>query len=209
MRKIVILLLLFSTILAACTAGGQTGAEPAVESGSEEVDVPALTLITPDSGEEYPAAESGYPAAPDTTAMPTGYPELAVVAPSGEVDLSDLTPVTPNSGLQVMPAPGRPNRTPTPQLSLVIEAVARDLNAVADVPIDEIKFISAEPVVWPNGALGCPADGMAYVEVQVDGMLITLEAAGQAYTYHTDGGQNFVLCQDGKPVSSGVLPQSR
>lgn len=207
MRKIVILLVLVSAMLTACTATGQTGAEPAVESGSEEVDVPALTLITPNSGEEYPAAETGYPAMPDAAAMPTGYPELAVVAPSGEVDLDDLTPVTPGTGPQVMPAPGRPNRTPTPQLSLMIEAVARDLNAVADVPVDEIKLISADPVVWPNSALGCPADGMAYAEVQVDGMLITLEADGQTYTYHTDGGRNFVLCLDAKPVSTGTVPQ--
>jgi hypothetical protein len=75
------------------------------------------------------------------------------------------------------------------------------------VAIDQIRLVSTEPMVWPDGGLGCPAEGMSYIQVQVEGMLITLEAEGQTYTYHTDGTSNFVLCEDGVPVSGGTIPR--
>jgi hypothetical protein len=47
---------------------------------------------------------------------------------------------------------------------------------------------------------------MAYAEVQVEGLLITLEAAGQAYTYHTGGMKSYVLCDGDQPLSTGEIP---
>jgi hypothetical protein len=49
---------------------------------------------------------------------------------------------------------------------------------------------------------------MNYTQALVEGYLLTLEAAGQTYTYHTAGAHSFVLCQNGAPVSSGSVPQS-
>ncbi len=212
MRNFILLFVILSAGLAACSAGGAADIESAaesVENEANEADLPALELVTPISDEAYPAppAEDGYPVSPVEAGLPTGYPEMTVVAPSGEVDLADLTPIAPDTTPQLMPAPGRPGMTPSPRQALMLEAVVRDLNVQTDVPVDEIRLVSAEPTVWPNGGLGCPAEGMAYIEVLVEGMLITLEAGGRTYSYHTDGGSNFTLCQDGVPISSGVVPQ--
>ena len=208
----VIMLMALAALLAACAAGGEPDA-------GEGADAEGLTieLVTPATGDgstgdgyppslaPTPATGSGYPAAPESAGQPTGYPELTVVAPSGEVDLGNLTPVTPDTTTpQVMPSPGRPGVTPP---STMLEAIVRDLGAQSDVPVDEITFVSAMPMTWPNGGLGCPAEGMAYIEVPVEGTLITMQAGGRDYTYHTDGDRNFALCVNGERVSSGVVPR--
>ena len=209
MHKIMMLAALLIALLAACTTGGQT--EPDVDSAGETADSdgPALELVTPSAGDDYPApaGDDAYPPAPDLAHMPTGYPELTVVAPSGEVDLAELTPAPPALGTpQVMPAPGRPGAVP-PQLAVMIEAIRLHLSGQSNQAVEAINFVSAEAVTWPNGALGCPAEGLSYIEVLVEGSRITLEAGGETYTYHTDGGRNFVLCREGRPVSTGVVPQ--
>lgn len=216
MRKLILwfTLLLLSALAACAPAGGS--AEPAAESATpgEEAETPALASSIRETVDSYPPAlapnqadESGYPSAPQLAAQPTGYPELTIVIPSGEVDLNDLTPVTPETtDPQVMPSPGRPG-APSPQLGVMLEAIARDLSAQTDIPADEITFISVEPMTWPNAGLGCPAEGTAYIEVQIDGMRITLQAGDEMYTYHTDGGRTFALCVDGERVSSGVVPR--
>lgn len=216
MRKLIlwVTLVCLSALAACAPAGGN--AEPATENDSpgEKTVTPALTPSDRETVEGYPpslgptqAGESGYPSAPQLAAQPTGYPELTIVIPSGEVDLADLTPVTPETtNPQVMPSPGRPG-APSPQLGVMLEAIARNLSAQTDIPADEITFISAEPMTWPNAGLGCPAEGTAYIEVQIEGMRITLQAGSQTYTYHTDGGRTFALCVDGERVSSGVVPR--
>lgn len=207
MQKFLILAALLMALLAACTGGGEI--EPDLEGADENNgDGPTLELVTP-SSDEYPAPESagGYPAAPDPAEAPTGYPELTVVAPSGEVDLSELTTVAPGDTTpQVMPSPGRPGVVP-PQLSIMVETIILHLSGQTDHAANEIRYVSSEFVTWPNGGLGCPAEGLNYIDVMVEGSRITLEAGGETYTYHTDGGRNFVLCQDGRPLSTGVVPQ--
>lgn len=203
-RKIVVVWLIGLLLLAGCNTLEPEMTEPT----AEENDVTAITLITPQSGAAYPEAgsQNPYPVSPVEALLPTGYPELTVVAPSGEVNPSELTPVPSDGTLQVMPSPGRPGPTPFPVPAAVITALTRHLATLADVPSDEIQVIDAEPMVWPNGGLGCPAEGVAYIEVPVEGQLITLEAGGDTFTYHTDGGQNFVLCRDGERVSAGLIP---
>jgi hypothetical protein len=197
------IILTMTALLAACTPGGSDA-----EQNIADDETPAPGAATGESPTGYPApqSESGYPAPPAELIMPTGYPDVTVVAPSGEVDLGSLTPVTPELTPQVMPSPGRPDLTPIPEIAPLVEATARDLNAQTDVPTDEIHLLSAEPTTWPDGGLGCPAEGVSYTQALVEGYLLVLEAAGQTYAYHTDGAQNFVLCQDGKPVSSGSVP---
>jgi hypothetical protein len=198
MPKLIMISLMLASLMAACAPIGETG-EPSNESGVTPVTDQALDSYPP------PADQSAYPAAPVQPSMPTGYPDVTVVAPSGEVDLANLTPVAPNLTPQIMPSPGRPDMTASPELTMLLEAVARDLNALTDAPVDEIRLVSAEPVVWPDGGLGCPAEGMNYAQVLVEGMLLTLEAAGETYTYHTSGMGIFVHCKDGQPISSGTV----
>jgi hypothetical protein len=138
--------------------------------------------------------------------MPTGYPEILVTIPAGDLDEENMT-ATPNSpearprltSRSILP----PRRHIYPDM---ITTIARDLSAQTDVPLDEITFVSAEPMTWPNGGLGCPDPAMAYAEVMVEGLLVTMAAGNREFQYHTGGLDRFVLCRDGLPVSSGNVP---
>jgi len=77
--------------------------------------------------------------------------------------------------------------------NLVIQA-KEDLADRLPVPIDQIKVLEARSVVWPNASLGYPQPGMKYKQVQVDGVLIRLQANGQVYEYHSGGNRGLFLC---------------
>lgn len=51
-------------------------------------------------------------------------------------------------------------------------------------PRDEISVTSIEPVTWPTTALGCPATGVTYAEVEVPGYRITLTWTDVTIVYH-------------------------
>ena len=172
---------------------------------SEHGEVAAITLVTPSADDAYPSGGNTYPVSPVEALLPTGYPEITVVAPSGEVNPGELSPVAPNLTPQVMPSPGRPG-SPMPGLALFTQAVVGELSRQLAVLPADIRVVSAEPVVWPNSGLGCPAEGVDYAQVVVEGSIITLEANGDVYTYHTDGANTYVLCRDGVPVSTGIVP---
>lgn len=200
MRKMILALLALAALLAACTAGAT---EPTLqdENGNtnDTGDTPALNPVAPE-------AES-YPAAPVESGLPTGYPDLTIVAPSGSVDLGQLTPVAGDPTPRVAPSPGRPNQPGGVQAGVLLEATISDLSALTEAYPSAIEVISVEPIVWPDGGLGCPAEGMAYAQVQVEGSIITLRVSNDTYTYHTAGSGEYVLCQNGTRMSEGVVPR--
>ncbi len=212
MRKMILALLALTALLAACTAGAT---EPTLqdENGNtnDTGDTPALNPVAPDA-ESYPAAatpvpDDAYPAAPVESGLPTGYPDLTIVAPSGSVDLGQLTPVAGDPTPRVAPSPGRPNQPGGVQAGVLLEATISDLSALTEAYPSAIEVISVEPIVWPDGGLGCPAEGMAYAQVQVEGSIITLRVSNDTYTYHTAGSGEYVLCQNGTRMSEGVVPR--
>ena len=77
--------------------------------------------------------------------------------------------------------------------NLVIQA-REDLAHRLSIPIDQIEVLEARSVVWPDAGLGCPQPGMRYKQVQMDGVLIRLQANGQVYEYHGGGGRRLFLC---------------
>jgi hypothetical protein len=204
MRKSFVVILVLTMVAVACTPGGTVTEQESVPNNS-----PALDSVTLEALEQYPApvGESSYPA-PTMPAMPTGYPDITIVAPSGTVDLANLTPVAPDMTPQVMPSPGIPDATASIQASPLWQAVASDLSAYLDVPVESIQLVSAEAVSWPNGGLGCPVVGMAYTDMVVDGYLLLIMVDGNTYTYHTSGLNSFVHCLNGEPVSSGSATQN-
>ncbi len=208
MRTVMSLVMLLVVVtLAACAAG--SAAEPTMESDNEETgNEAALVFVSPEREDSYPVpdtADDAYPAAPVEAEMPIGYPEDTVPVPAEEVDLSDVPETARDNDSQVLPAPGRPDATLSPGMTRLLAAIVGDLRARLDISAGNVRLVSAEPMVWSNGALGCPAEGMAYIEVIIEGLLFTLEVDGDTYTYHTDSGQHYVLCQDGEPVSSGSV----
>jgi hypothetical protein len=72
---------------------------------------------------------------------------------------------------------------------------AADLNAAVDVAIQDlsernrvspevISVVEARAATWPNGALGCPEEGMMYTQALVKGFYILLSDGEGRYAYH-------------------------
>lgn len=92
-------------------------------------------------------------------------------------------------GTPTSPRPYSPNME-----DLVIQAKG-DLAARLSTTIDEIEVLEATSVVWPDASLGCPQPDMRYKQVQVDGVLIRLQAGGQVCEYHGCGSRGLFLCR--------------
>ena len=67
-----------------------------------------------------------------------------------------------------------------------------------------IKVTDVESVQWRDSSLGCPQQGMQYLQVITPGYLIRLEAAGQSYEYHSSLTQ-VVYCEEPEPPASQEL----
>lgn len=89
-----------------------------------------------------------------------------------------MTPVTP------------PDAASEKLVTLVKQHLAQQLGISAD----QIVLSSVKSVVWRDAGLGCPKPGVDYIQVETPGYNILLEAAGKAYTYHTDATRRFVPC---------------
>ena len=79
-------------------------------------------------------------------------------------------------------------------MSPMLEEIRADAARRASVPLDQVKVLSAEAVIWSDGALGCPEPGMMYTQALVPGYRIRVDAAGAPMTYHTRAMSVFVLC---------------
>jgi hypothetical protein len=58
----------------------------------------------------------------------------------------------------------------------------------------DITIVAVQPNEWRDSSLGCPKPGLNYLQVITPGYLITLEAQGQRYEYHSDSNQRVVRC---------------
>ena len=65
-----------------------------------------------------------------------------------------------------------------------IQHAKQDLASELEVDEGEISVVSAEEVMWPSGALGCPSPGKFYTQALVEGVQIVLEANKKQYSYH-------------------------
>ena len=175
---------LLAAVLMACgaTAADQ---EPTAESSVDTPDS-ALESVTEEATVEQTESEG------------TSEESAEAVEPV-EVDLGAITPdpIDENPEPQEMPAPGRPG----PDQALM-DAIMADLADRRGVSLEDlaVQIESIEVREWPDSSLGCPADGMMYMQVITPGYLVELNSSGELYRYHTDQRQAFVLCVDGKPA---------
>ncbi len=79
------------------------------------------------------------------------------------------------------------------------QTVTKDLATRLNMEVEQISVISAQAVIWPDAALGCPLPGKVYAEGKVPGFHIQLKAQDKEYSYHTDSLGQFVLCPAGEP----------
>lgn len=69
-----------------------------------------------------------------------------------------------------------------------------ELGRALGIAPEAIALVSAEPVDWPDGSLGCPEKGMAYVQAITPGWRFGLRAAGREHRVHV-GGRRAVVCR--------------
>ena len=103
----------------------------------------------------------------------------------GDTQMTQPAPTSPSTGLEIL-----------------IEKAKEDLAQRLSISIDQIDFMEAKAITWPDASLGCPQPGMMYAQVQTAGYLIQLGANSGSYAYHTDANQLVVLCDENdlKPV---------
>ena len=82
--------------------------------------------------------------------------------------------------------------------SRVVTQAQEDLAGRLGIESQQVTVVEVQSVVWPDGGLGCPQPGMAYTQVQVDGLLIRLQARGRIYEYHSGGARPPFLCEQGQ-----------
>ncbi|HEV8403510.1 MAG TPA: hypothetical protein VGQ31_10795 [Candidatus Limnocylindrales bacterium] len=107
----------------------------------------------------------------------------AAAAPSGGVPTA--TPTVGASALTPEDGSQSPGTILLP--ASVIDPVVADIARTAGVPVDQVEVISAQPVTFPDGSLGCPQPGLAYTQVLVDGYQIVARAGDATYDYRGSG----------------------
>jgi hypothetical protein len=50
--------------------------------------------------------------------------------------------------------------------------------------VSTLVVVSADPVTWPDGSIGCPRPGMMYSQALVPGYRIRIRAGGELLDYH-------------------------
>lgn len=95
------------------------------------------------------------------------------------------------------PSPGDDIYIPNPSNQNGDELIAKskkDLSQVLNIKEDKIEVKKVEKIDWSDGSLGCPKAGFMYTQAIVPGYLITLEAQGKEYNYHTSS-EKVLLCR--------------
>ena len=95
----------------------------------------------------------------------------------------------------VRPCPSTTSAADWGQTQPLVQKAVADLMPRLAVPMDAIKVVSVEQVMWPDSSMGCPKAGQAYLTVIVPGYQIILEVDGKTFAYHTDDQEAVFLCE--------------
>ena len=79
-----------------------------------------------------------------------------------------------------------------------VDAAMRDATGRLSLASDaeDIHVQQVETRQWPDASLGCPREGVMYLQVVTPGYLIVISAAGKQLEYHADGRGRIVFCQE-------------
>jgi len=91
-------------------------------------------------------------------------------------------------------------------LDRYVQVAKADLATRLSIAPEVIELIEARSVVWPDRSAGCPQPGMAYPQVQSEGLFISLRAGGAVYNYHSRAGSDPFYCAQsaGPPAGTGA-----
>lgn len=124
--------------------------------------------------------------------------------------LPDAPPDSIASPLPTQPAAGDVEMTPSttdpanPGVQGLIETARADLSERLVVPINTIVIVEMASVVWPDGSLGCPEEGMQYAQVLTPGYLIRLQSEDRIFEYHASKGSTVIYCENPSPPVEGT-----
>lgn len=118
-----------------------------------------------------------------TTAVPTLQPVV-----NTPTSAPAYPPPGPVGGTPTVssPYPG-PTSQPTQAIqSAVDQAAIQKVSTTYNLPVDQIKVLSTQPMTWPNGCMGVVIPGVLCTDVIVNGFVVKLEGDGQQFEIHTN-----------------------
>jgi hypothetical protein len=119
-------------------------------------------------------------------------------------DPPDQSPRTP------APAATAPSSSVTEVPKEVIAKARASLaQQVGAQAADSARVLTAEQVMWPNGAMGCPQPGRMYTQALVPGYRVVFDAGGQEYAYHASRTGDFKYCRQPAPPAGPAGQQVR
>lgn len=86
----------------------------------------------------------------------------------------------------------------------MIDAVVEQAADDTGVREDAIGVITAEAVMWSDGSIGCPREGMVYTQALVPGYRVILDVAGEEIHYHAGSDGQFFPCGEPQPAAGGA-----
>jgi hypothetical protein len=106
----------------------------------------------------------------------------------------------PKSPLSQPPTPAAPAGAPANPLDDLRARVAQDLGLKAT----DLTLVSSEEVQWRDSSLGCPREGMNYLQVITPGWrIIFADAAGKQYDIRAPEAMNhYILCPNEADAAS-------
>lgn len=148
---------------------------------------------TQSKGDEKAATSPGAP-------VPSEFPGQETSEPDG------LRPTHTLSGLGTDEIPpSLPQTSEVPQD--ILNEIFSDLVERTGAARGDIHVISAEAVVWNDGALGCPLPGEAYIQIMIEGIQVVLEVEGVEYDYRASDSGDFKICAGGS-LQSNASPDT-
>lgn len=100
-----------------------------------------------------------------------------------------LVPVTPSPASDVIIGP-----VPDDLQGQLMADIAQRLGAGESARVN-LTLVRAEPVIWPDGSLGCPQPGVFYTQALVEGMWVVYDVGGAQFDYRVDQRGRFFLCE--------------
>jgi hypothetical protein len=92
----------------------------------------------------------------------------------------------------------------SPGLQGLVDQALTDLAKRLVIDAGQIEVVEVKAVVWPDGSLGCPEPGVAYTQVQREGLFIRLSVGKRVYQYHSGGGRPPFLCEHPRVPEDGT-----
>lgn len=148
-------------------------------------------------------AAGGCNSMPPEAMEPSALPSLELQVTPPEKSPRVIPTVLPTQGEQAMTIPSLPAPYP-PELQNLVDKAKEHLADQLALPVGQIHLLAAYEVVWPDASLGCPQEGMAYVQVLTPGYLIHLGSGNLTFEYHSGKGDHVIYCANPSPALPGI-----